>query len=706
MNAESQSIYSEWQASADSNSVPPFDCQIADKYYKRQEALPRSQTEAEALLQKAPDELDKRVRERTSELESTNAKLQAEIVERQRAEQALLQSVAQQKQVEEGLRNSEARYRAIVERERMIATIAQRIRQSLNLKMILKTAVNEVRALLQADRVLVYQLCLSGAGKVVMESVLPDLPSIAGKTFAEEVFPHKYQERYQQGRVLAIADVTKAEMAPCLVEFLQQFSVKAKLVVPILQENRLWGLLVMHQCHEPRQWQAQDIELLEQLATQLAIAIQQSELYQQVKQFNANLESQIQERMAELQQALTFEALLKRITDKVRDSLDEDQILQTALTELALGLKIDYCDNGIYNLAQKISLVRHQYECSSVTSLDRIIQMDDHPQLYQQLLEGQCFQFCKLHPTKRWVISLACPILDDQGVIGDLWLFRQAQDESVFTDAEIRLTQQVATQCAIAIRQARLYKAAQAQVKELEKLNHLKDDFLSTVSHELRSPVSNMKMALQMLNLTLNKERSTGDQTTLDARNATGTQRYLHILQYECQREIELINDLLDLQRLEAEERSLSLQEISLKSWLSHNLRPFQERARQRQQSLQVTLAPELPTIVSEEVSLERVLAELLTNACKYTPPGSAIDFTATVEAGKVQISICNWGIEISTHEVDRIFDKFYRVPNSDPWKQGGTGLGLALVKKLVQRLGYTIRVESSQGKTCFILTF
>ena len=129
---------------------------------------------------------------------------------------------------------------------------------------------------------------------------------------------------------------------------------------------------------------------------------------------------------------------------------------------------------------------------------------------------------------------LACPIFDDQGVLGDLWLI--SQPHHAFNQLELRLVQQVAASCAIALRQARLYTAATAQVKELEKLNALKDDFFSTVSHELRTPLSNMKMAISMLKNPSIVERQ---------------QRYLQILQTECNREIELINDLLDLQRLE-----------------------------------------------------------------------------------------------------------------------------------------------------------
>lgn len=596
-----------------------------------------------------------------------------------------------------------------VERERVMVAIAQRIRESLDLETILNTTVTEVRQLLQADRVLVYRVWENGTGSTVTEAVLPGRMATLGHTFPEEVFPREYQQLYSHGRVRAIADVTTAKIAPCLVEFLQQFEVRAKLVVPILQGTGLWGLLIAHQCNLPREWQPHDLELLQQLATQLAIAIQQSELYEKVKQFNANLECQVQERTAELQQALAFEALLKRITDKVRDSLDEDQILQTAVKELAIGLNLQCCDTALYDLERGISTIYYEHICSGIPpAKGMMLSMDGKPEIYNRLLKGEYLQFCITPVKTEWARNhlkhfstiLGCPLMDDQRALGDMWLFKQ--QGSTFDEQEIRLAQQVANQCAIALRQARLYKASQAQVVELEKLNRLKDDFLSTVSHELRSPVSNMKMAIQMLELTLGRNPQIDAPSTNLKTSTTQVTRYMQILQYECKREIELINDLLDLQRLEAGRQAILPTEIPLQSWLLHIANPFQERAQHRQQKLKIEISSELPMIVSDAASLERIVVELLTNACKYTPPGETIALTACVEPGAVQIQVCNFGTEIPADELPHIFDKFYRVPNADPWNQGGTGLGLALVKKLVEHLDGRIEVSSTTGQTCF----
>lgn len=410
-----------------------------------------------------------------------------------------------------------------------------------------------------------------------------------------------------------------------------------------------------------------------------------------MQQLNANLERQVQERTLQLQQALEFEAMLKRITDKVRDSLDESQIMQTAVQELALVLGISGCNAAWYNLDQGTSTICYEYVTKIPAYRRRAMQMADFPEIYRQILQGQYFQFCSIlpNPVRGHVAMLACPIINDEGVQGDLWLINHK--DYIFNDLEIRLVQQVANQCAIAIRQARLYQAATAQVKELEKLNRLKDDFLSTVSHELRTPVTNMKMAIHMLQL---------------APGLQQRERYLKILQVECDRELELINNLLDLQiPLEAVSHSNELTAVDIHNWLPKIIEPFQMRVSERQQSLRLALPSSLLPLFCDRASLERVLAELLNNAYKYTATGGEIILRVChqrhQEKSSTIFTISN-SAEIPVAELPHIFDKFYRVPNGNPWQQSGTGLGLALVQKLVKRLQGTIQVESSRGWTTF----
>ncbi|MGC9502863.1 GAF domain-containing protein [Baaleninema sp.] len=623
-------------------------------------------------------------------------------------------------------RQSELALRQQAERERLVSAIAQRIRQSLNLEDILQTTVTEVRQFLQSDRVLIYRFDEDPAedpdcpGVVAVESVDAPWPpmldtSIPVDSAAEEL---KY---YLTGRIRTFDNVrTDVELG--LHPLLERFQVKSSLVVPILlqsseslETNRLWGLLVAHQCREQRHWQAIEIELLEQLATQVAIALQQSHLFEQVQRQGVELEGQIRERTQQLQQALEFEAMLKRITDKVRDSLDESQIVETAVREVAVGLGVKSCNAALYDLERGTSTICYESAPLIPTSQGRVSRMGNFPEIYTQLLTGEYFQFCSLihNPKRGRVAMLACPMFDNQGVLGDLWLVHHP--DYIFSDQEIRLVQQVANQCAIAIRQARLYQASQAQVAELEKLNRLKDDFLSAVSHELRTPIANMKLAIEMLKIFAPGREPTAAPELLDGEQIGRIQRYLNILSTECTREEELVEDLLDLQRLENNAYVISMSLIDLNEWIPSILQPFYTRIAKRQQSLKVDRPEKFSPFVGDRINLERILVELLNNACKYTPNQGEIHLKVR-ESEKtdpdrgqtiptLEFAVSNQA-DIPPEELPKIFDKFYRIPNADPWKQGGTGLGLALVEKLVTQLEGEIHVESQNGWTTFSLVF
>ena len=256
----------------------------------------------------------------------------------------------------------------------------------------------------------------------------------------------------------------------------------------------------------------------------------------------------------------------------------------------------------------------------------------------------------------------------------------------------------------IAVRESK--EAAKAQVEEMKSLNRLKDEFLSTVSHELRTPLTNMKMAIQMLDIGLKKEQQSFAQTLDSASNfdkKSKVSRYFEILNNECDREISLINNFLDLQRLDISAKSLILEKIEVNPWLERVVELFNARNCNRcKQNLNLAIESNLPAIVCDPFSLERILVELLTNACKFSPVNQEIIVNAKLKSGNIQFQVINTGVEIASAELPRIFDKFYRIPSNDPWKQGGTGLGLALVQKLTKHLGGVIEVKSGSDCTCF----
>ncbi len=402
----------------------------------------------------------------------------------------------------------------------------------------------------------------------------------------------------------------------------------------------------------------------------------------------------------ELQQALDFEALVRRITDKIRDSLDESHSLQTATEELAAVLHLSSCQIELYDSQQTTATIAYEYTTTLPQCQGEIRPIDDFPELYQQLLQKNPLQLVEtipqFNPSGIQVNRLACPIFDDGGIIGNLWGLKPP--EEVFSPLETRLMQQVASQCAIAIRQARLYQASNQQVEELAKLNQLKDDFLKTITHELKAPMSSIQLATQTMEKLLLNQQNPGDSPTF--------KRVLQIFHKSCQRQKQLVDDLLTLCYVDAKAKTIQPEIIYLNFWLTDLTQLYLQRTQDQQQELILNLAAEELQVCADPKILERIVRELLDNACKYTPTGGIVTVQTEVNQLFISLSIINTGVEISPEEQELIFNQFYRIPNNDPWKHGGTGLGLTLVKKLVEMLEVSIDVKSENKQTTFCVRF
>jgi light-regulated signal transduction histidine kinase (bacteriophytochrome) len=192
--------------------------------------------------------------------------------------------------------------------DRVLKQVTNQIRRTLDLQTILKTIAREVLKLLDTDRVVIYQFTHFWQGEVVVEAVFGDWISLLGKVYKDECFPQTHAQLYQKGRIRAVNDVVHSDLAPCHIQFLQDIQVQANLVVPIRIGTDLWGLLVGHECKATRVWQSIEIDLVQQLADQAAIAIQQAELYAQSRKAAEAATAQAQEleqTLHELQQTQT-----------------------------------------------------------------------------------------------------------------------------------------------------------------------------------------------------------------------------------------------------------------------------------------------------------------------------------------------------------------------------------------------------------------
>ncbi|HEY9691174.1 MAG TPA: GAF domain-containing protein [Oculatellaceae cyanobacterium] len=445
-----------------------------------------------------------------------------------------ISSELERRTAEKELKQQFERTQEAFQRSQLLAQIALQIRQSLNLEEVLNTTVTQVRKLLGADRVVVYQLKSQLSGTVVSESVGEGLVSALGSNFQDNCFQRQVAEKYLKGYKRAIANIYEAGLADCHIKVLEQLQVKANLVVPILLQNNiepatpyLWGLLIVHQCSSPRHWQETQLSLLDELAVQLSIAIQQSELYQQaqvqlaerqrvevallkakdeleirVTQRTIELEhtnERLQRKIIERQQA---EVALKRqnlksqlfaeITLKIRQSLQIQEILQTTVTEVQKILQVDrvliyrvLSDRSGCTITEAVLpglpvLVDipfpeevFPYECHELYKLGKVRAIEDVEQAYGE--ETPCLvEFLRQLAVKA---KLIVPIVQNQELWG-LLIAHHCSSTRLWTEFETELLEQLANQVSIALAQAQLLRALQDNEQRFRAIFHQTFQFI------------------------------------------------------------------------------------------------------------------------------------------------------------------------------------------------------------------------------------
>ena len=223
-------------------------------------------------------------------------------------------------------------------------------------------------------------------------------------------------------------------------------------------------------------------------------------------------------------------------------------------------------------------------------------------------------------------------------------------------------------------------------VTEMRRLETVRRDFVANVSHELRTPVASVRSAAETLRMAAE-------------RDPKATTQFIDIIERNARRLGELIGDLLDLSKIEANEFRLSIESIDLAGMCEKALLPFIERASARTIRLTSRVPEAFPQATGDRSALDRVLTNLIDNALKYCPDGASVTVEAREVKGGLQLLVCDSGPGIEARHLPRLFERFYRVDPGRSREMGGTGLGLSIVKHLVEAMGGEVSVESCPGK-------
>ncbi|HEY9815191.1 MAG TPA: GAF domain-containing protein, partial [Candidatus Obscuribacterales bacterium] len=435
----------------------------------------------------------------------------------------IAEDITERKYSEEIIRQQAAR-------ETVLREISQRIRQSLDLQTIFDTACQEIRTCLQADRVGIFKLDPNSGynnGEFVAESVMNGFPSVVAMRVHDHCFGENYANLYAQGRYYVVDDIYRNGLETCHTDILSEFQVRANLVMPLLCNDQLWGLLCVHQCDGPRYWQQPEIALGHQLANQLAIAIQQAILYEQ-------LQTELQERQraeTKVIQQLRQQTALELILQQIRQSLDLQEILAIATQQVQEILHSDrvivfqVCHDGHSHIVEeavapnlpRLKSMHWEDEIWSPEILEHYWQGQPRivPDVMDDIWTGCLVDYSQTGQIQSKIVA---PILQE---LHDSEAHRWASPESknklwgvlvvhachtrrVWHQDEAQLLQQIANQLAIAIQQSHLFEQLQQELterqlaqqqlternQELLRATRLKDEFLANMSHELRTPLN------------------------------------------------------------------------------------------------------------------------------------------------------------------------------------------------------------------------
>jgi signal transduction histidine kinase len=472
-------------------------------------------------------------------------------------------------------------------------------------------------------------------------------------------------------------------------EVVNRTGTRTILSTPMLREGTAIGVINIRRT-EVRPFSERQIKLLETFAAQAVIAIENVRLFQE-----------LQARTRELARSVGELKALGEVGQAVSSTLDLQTVLSTIVGH---AVQLSGASGGVvyeYDEAKQEFHLR-----ASQRMEDEVVEaLRATPVRLGQGATGQAattrapVQFPNIleqrestATTVRPIVArlgyrsvLAVPLLREGKIMGALTVWRKEVGD--FSPEVVNLLQTFATQSALAIQNARLFREIEDKSRQIEAANRHKSEFLANMSHELRTPLNAIIGFSEVLG-----ERLFGE---LNEKQAEYTDDILtsgrHLLS--------LINEILDLSKVEAGRMELELATFDLPLAID-NARTFvRERATKHGITLDVAVDERLGDFVGDERKIKQILLNLLSNAVKFTPEGGRIGMKARQADGAVEISVSDTGIGIAPEDQPKIFEEFRQVGGDYAHKVEGTGLGLTLAKKFVELHGGRIWVESEVGK-------
>jgi GAF domain-containing protein/HAMP domain-containing protein/anti-sigma regulatory factor (Ser/Thr protein kinase) len=468
-------------------------------------------------------------------------------------------------------------------------------------------------------------------------------------------------------------------------EALETGRFRTGLGVPLMREGVPIGVLSLVR-RTVRPFTEKQIEILQTFADQAVIAIENVRLFEAVEAKTRELARSVEELKA-----------LSEVGKTISSTLDVEAVLNAILMH-ACRLA-DSGGGAVYVFDE----AKATFELAAGHNMkqDLINAVRSHPIRLGDALIGQCalrreavqiedLQEGPPHPLFEMHLQagiralLAVPLLHQQKVIGALIVRRKRP--GAFAPETVDLLQSFASQSAVAIQNARLFKEIEDKSRQLELASQHKSQFLANMSHELRTPLNAILGYTELIQDGVYGEPLEKIRGVLERVQANGK----HLLG--------LINDVLDLSKIEAGQLTLRIDDYSLHDVVHTVVTATESLAREKKLAVTVDLPKSLPAGRGDERRIAQVLLNLVGNAIKFTDTGG-VTIAAAAAQGRFRVSVSDTGPGIPLEEQARIFEEFHQVDSSNTKKKGGTGLGLAIAKRIVELHGGSISVESEPGQ-------